>query len=157
MQRSSAKRRIGSPAPIAAIVLNQGPQAGERSRAGLLLVVFMRLVALLWIVEGLLHWNAVFGLTFDGRGPASGPPAAETDINVFFAIIDLVASVGLWLATPWGGVIWLVSAGAKLLVALVLPGFYPHPWLTALAAVVLVSLYIVLTWRVAVAADQLSL
>jgi hypothetical protein len=30
--------------------------------------------------------------------------------TVFFAVIDLVAAVGLWLAAPWGAVVWLTAA-----------------------------------------------
>ena len=29
---------------------------------------------------------------------------------VFFAAVDLLAAVGLWLAAPWGGVLWLLCA-----------------------------------------------
>ena len=29
---------------------------------------------------------------------------------VFFACFDLLAAVGLWLAAPWGGAIWLLCA-----------------------------------------------
>ncbi len=29
--------------------------------------------------------------------------------TVFFAVIDLVAAVGLWLAAPWGAVVWLTA------------------------------------------------
>ena len=28
----------------------------------------------------------------------------------FFAVCDLMAAVGLWLAAPWGGVLWLICA-----------------------------------------------
>lgn len=151
MQRSSAKRRIGSHAPLAAIVLNQGSLAGETNKAGLYLVLFMRFAAALWIVEGLLHWDTVLSSATDGRSPILSMPFADMAAIVFFAIIDLIASVGLWLATPWGGVIWLVSAGAQILVAVLLPDFYPDRWLIVAANLVLVSLYMVLTWRVSVA------
>ena len=29
--------------------------------------------------------------------------------TVYFAVIELVAAVGLWLATPWGAVVWLTT------------------------------------------------
>ncbi len=153
MQRSSAKRRIGSYAPTAAIVLNQGSQGGGHSRAGFFLVFFMRFVAALLIIDGLLEWNSMLATTIDGRSLIMSLSSAETTTTIFFAIIDLIASVGLWLATPWGGVIWLVSAGAQLLVLFLLPGFYSHPWLTGFTDLVLVSLYMVLTWHVAAAAQ----
>ncbi len=152
MQRPSAKRRIGSHAPIAAIVLSQGSQAGQRSRAGFYLVLFMRLVAALSIVEGLLHWKTVLG-PMDERGAFMALPVSVTSTVVFFAIIDLVAAVGLWLATPWGGVIWLVSIGAQILVAVVMPDHYPYAWLIVVGDLVLVSLYMRLTWQAALASQ----
>jgi len=30
--------------------------------------------------------------------------------TIFFAVIDLVAAVGLWLAAAWGGVVWLTAS-----------------------------------------------
>lgn len=155
MQRSSAKRRIGSQAPIAAIMLSQASQGGERSKAGFYLVLFMRLVAALSIIEGLMHWNTVLG-TVDEHSPIVGLPVAATSAIAFFAIIDLIAAVGLWLTTPWGGVIWLVSIGAQILVAVVMPDFYPYSWAIVLGDLVLVSLYMLLTWQVAVASQGSS-
>ena len=32
---------------------------------------------------------------------------------IFFALADLLAAIGLWLATPWGGVLWLVVVAAE--------------------------------------------
>ena len=37
--------------------------------------------------------------------------------DVLFAVIDFLAAVGLWLATPWGGVLWLFAAVAQVLIA----------------------------------------
>jgi uncharacterized membrane protein (DUF2068 family) len=36
--------------------------------------------------------------------------------TVFFAVIDLVAAVGLWLVAPWGAVIWLTSTVSMIVV-----------------------------------------
>jgi uncharacterized membrane protein (DUF2068 family) len=42
--------------------------------------------------------------------------------TVFFAVIDLVAAVGLWLAAPWGAVVWLTSVVSTAVVEV----FFPH-------------------------------
>ena len=149
MQRSSARRRIGNRAPLAAIELRQSAQPEARSRAALLLMVFMRLTALLWLCEGLVQWNSVLVTTVDGRSGLVYLTTPAIIAVVFFGVIDLIAAVGLWLATPWGGVIWLVTAGAQLFVIVIMPGFYDHPVLTGLVAVALVGLYLALTWQVA--------
>jgi hypothetical protein len=40
------------------------------------------------------------------------PRALQTTI-VFFAGADLLAAIGMWLAAPWGGVLWLLCAGIE--------------------------------------------
>ena len=36
------------------------------------------------------------------------------------AVLDLLAAVGMWLAAPWGGVLWLLTAIAQAAVAVCL-------------------------------------
>jgi len=74
------------------------------------LVLFLRVMAFVSMAKGLIHWAQVIGIG-DGGGStfeqAAVPWQAAT---VFFAVIDLVAAVGLWLAAAWGGVVWLTAA-----------------------------------------------
>jgi Family of unknown function (DUF6163) len=85
---------------------------------------FMRAVAVLWLAKGLMHWSLVIGL---GEGEETRflamPPMTQA-ATVFFAVIDLVAAVGLWMAAAWGGVIWLIAALSHLLLNLVMPGVF---------------------------------
>src|SRR4029077_4502038 len=73
------------------------------------LVLFLRIMAGVSMFKGLFHWSLVLGIG-DGSGStfkqASMPWQAAT---IFFAVIDLVAAVGLWLAAAWGGVVWLTA------------------------------------------------
>jgi uncharacterized membrane protein (DUF2068 family) len=71
---------------------------------------------------------------------------------VFFAVVDLIAAVGLWLAAPWGGVLWFVAVGAQLLVALLVPDFFDHPFAIGVADTLLVAAYFALLWLAARAA-----
>ena len=85
-----------------------------QTRWGLILVIFMRLLAALWIVEGLAQWAQFMlpaGEIFDHMS------TGQTAAIVFFSVIDLLAAVGLWLATPWGGVLWLFAAISQIAVA----------------------------------------
>ena len=98
--------------------------------------------AVLWVVQGLLQWSAVLlprEPLFDAVTPVWGAAV------IFFAILDLVAAVGLWLATPWGGVIWLFGAIAQIFVALAIPGFFSMMWIGANIALILI--YFALTWQ----------
>jgi len=124
--------RLGEPARI----------AGEENRARLFLVVFKRLLAGLWVIQGLLQWSAILlppEPLFDNVSALRGAAV------IFFATVNLVAAVGLWLATPWGGVIWLFCAIAQILVAVALPGFFSMLWIGA--NIVLIVIYFVLMWR----------
>ena len=44
--------------------------------------------------------------------------------TVYFAVIELVAAVGLWLATPWGAVVWLTAIVSMAVVELMFPAIY---------------------------------
>ena len=73
------------------------------------LVKFLRVLACVSLMKGLYHWAIVCGIDAPsalGFDAYSTPFQAAT---VFFAVIDLVAAVGLWLAAAWGGVVWLTA------------------------------------------------
>lgn len=109
---------------------------------GNLLVVFMRLLAMVWIAQALAQWSAVLLPSqplFDKVSQLWGGAV------IFFAVLDPVAAVGLWLATPWGGVLWLFSAIAQILVAAAVPGFFSIMWIVA--NIVLIVVYFGLTWQ----------
>jgi len=108
---------------------------------GLVLVLFMRLLAVIWVFQGLLQWGAVLlprEPLFDVVTPIWGAAV------IFFAVLDLVATVGLWLAAPWGGVLWLFSALAQIFVALAIQNFFSMIWISC--DIVLIVLYFGLTW-----------
>ena len=44
--------------------------------------------------------------------------------TIFFAVLNPVAAVGLWLVAPWGGVVWLLTLIAQFFVALLKPSFF---------------------------------
>ena len=69
----------------------------------------MRLLALLWIVKGLSAWAAILGRRTPGRPTFEARSPAARRRSIYFAVIDLVAAVGLWLASTWGGVMWLLA------------------------------------------------
>jgi hypothetical protein len=66
---------------------------------------------------------------------------------VFFAAVDLLAAVGLWLAAPWGGVLWLLCVSIET----VSPALGVRGGATGVLGVglnvVLVAVYFFLTWR----------
>ena len=88
------------------------------------LVLFLRVMAGLSLLKGLYHWSAICGI---GAGPDGGFDAHSLPwqtATVFFAVFDLVAAVGLWLAAPWGAVVWLTASVSMAAVELFFPAVY---------------------------------
>jgi hypothetical protein len=135
--------------PIDAIKLGGADRVRTETRYGTLLVWFMRLASVLWVLQGLVHWSAVMLANDDGQGALETMSALGVAAVVFFAVIDLVAAVGLWLAAAWGGVVWLVSVAAQWMVILVLPGFFDYDLLTGTVGLLLVVAYMFLTFAAA--------
>jgi hypothetical protein len=97
--------------------------------------------------KGLYHWAASVrhrgACSTVASRPIRWPGSTAT---VFFAVIDLVAAVGLWLAAAWGAVVWLTSVVSMAVVEVFFPQVYGG------------SNYIVLVrsnaaWRLSVARD----
>jgi uncharacterized protein DUF6163 len=87
------------------------------------LVLFLRVMAVLSMAKGLYHWAIVCGFI----GPQDGfeyQPTPWQTATVFFAVIDLVAAVGLWLAAAWGAVVWLTASVSMAAVEVFFPQVY---------------------------------
>src|SRR5437762_9782228 len=85
------------------------------------LVLFLRVMAGLSLLKGLYHWAVVCGLVGAGEGGFEAHAIPFQTATVFFAVIDLVAAVGLWLAAAWGAVVWLTAAVSMAAVELLFP------------------------------------
>jgi hypothetical protein len=127
-----------------AIVIGERGKQGDETRWGMLLVLFMRIVAVLWVYQGLAQWHVILAAEqsiFDVL------PVQITVAIVFFAVLDLLAAVGMWLAAPWGGVLWLLTAIAQAAVAVLLPDFFAGGPIVIVLDGVLLVLYFVLTFK----------
>ncbi|WP_332685148.1 DUF6163 family protein [Bosea sp. (in: a-proteobacteria)] len=124
------------------------PGEGKRSRLRwrTMLVWLLRLLSVAWIAKGLLQWAVILGL-----GPDTGPlfetrPLTFQAITVYFAVFDLVAGVGLWLTSTWGGVLWLLAAMSHLLLGFFFPRWLPLSPVLIGSYVMLMMAYFVATW-----------
>ena len=112
------------------------------TRWGLILVVYMRLLACLWVLQGLREWS-MFMLPHDALFDRLS--TGQTSSVMYFAVIDLLAAVGLWLATPWGGVLWLFAAVSQIFVSVTVQHTFTKAWLAV--DLVLIAIYFALTWQ----------
>ena len=110
-QRDERTAQVYGQAPLPPIALvHGGAGAGAAPmRWTASLVWFMRTMALVWIAKGLFNWTVILGANPQVADFLTLSIVLEATI-VFFAVADLVAAVGLWLASPWGGVLWLICA-----------------------------------------------
>jgi fatty acid desaturase len=106
------------------------------------LVLFLRVMAMISMVKGLYHWGQVVGIGFGETLPFENHSIAWQTATVFFAVIDLVAAVGLWLAAAWGAVIWLTAVASMLAVEIFFPQVFGGGWLTGVLEGCLLVLYL---------------
>jgi hypothetical protein len=85
------------------------------------LVLFLRVMAGISMLKGLYHWSRLCGIGVDVNDVFQYHSIAWQAATVFFAVIDLIAAVGLWLAAAWGAVIWLTAVASMLAVEIFFP------------------------------------
>jgi hypothetical protein len=115
------------------------------------LFLFLRAMAVISLCKGLYHWAVICGI---GAPLPSGFDSYSTPYQVatvFFAVIDLVAAVGLWLAAPWGAVVWLTSVISMAAVELLFPQIYGGNMWVIVAEVLLLGAYL---WLALMAARE---
>jgi hypothetical protein len=113
------------------------------------LVMFLRFMAVLSILKGLYHWAQVTGFTGGEEEAFENQPTAWQAATVYFAVIELVAAVGLWLATPWGAVVWLTTVVSMAVIELMFPGIYGGSLMVVGGEAVMLAAYLALAWMAA--------
>ena len=113
------------------------------------LVLFLRVMAVLSVIKGLYHWAQVTGFIGGEEDAFENQPMAWQAATVYFAVIELVAAVGLWLATPWGAVVWLTTVVSMAVIELMFPGIYGGSLLVVGGEALMLGAYLALAWMAA--------
>jgi hypothetical protein len=108
------------------------------------LVLFLRIMAALSLIKGLFHWAQVCGIGAARDSGFETHSVAWQAATVFFAVIDLVAAVGLWLAAAWGAVVWLTSVVSMAVVELFFPNVFGGSLFVVLVEMTLLGAYLYL-------------
>jgi hypothetical protein len=122
-------------------------QAGKRSGRGSwteYLVLFLRVMAGISLIKGLYHWAQVCGIGAPAGNGFEAHTIAWQTATVFFAVLDLVAAVGLWLAAAWGAVVWLTSVVSMAVVEVFFPQVYGGSIIIVLIEMALLAAYLFL-------------
>ncbi len=135
------------PAPATPAAASKPPRAKSTGiRWHRINLWFHRLLALAWLAKGLVSWAVILGvepfatLPFEGRAPTFQA------LTIYFAVLDLLAAVGLWLLAPWGAVVWLIAAVSRLVAGFVFPAAAALAPLAAGWLGGIVVLFMVLSW-----------
>ncbi|MFO1108472.1 MAG: DUF6163 family protein [Bradyrhizobium sp.] len=113
------------------------------------LVLFLRVMAVLSIAKGLYHWAQVTGFVGGEEEAFENQTMAWQTATIYFAVIELVAAVGLWLATPWGAVVWLTTVVSMAVIELMFPGIYGGSLVVVAVEALMLAGYLVLAWMAA--------
>jgi hypothetical protein len=122
-------------------------QAGKGTADGTwteYLVLFLRVMAGISLLKGLYHWAEVCGIGAPADQGFEAHTIAWQTATVFFAVLDLVAAVGLWLAAAWGAVVWLTSVVSMAVVEVFFPKVYGGSILIVLLEMALLCAYLFL-------------
>jgi Family of unknown function (DUF6163) len=120
--------------------VHAGEEQALQGRWATRLVLFLRALAGVAFIKGLYHWAIVCGIDAPTTGGFESYSTPYQTATVFFAVIDLVAAVGLWLAAPWGAVVWLTSAVSMAVVETLFPQIYGgRLWVIAIEVALLLA------------------
>jgi hypothetical protein len=89
-----------------------GPLGGEEFRPTFT-IIYMRIVALLLLVAGLVRACQILGITPDGTTFSDLAPAWRAGAATLL-LVDLFAAVGLWIGAVWGPVMWAVALAIEV-------------------------------------------
>jgi fatty acid desaturase len=113
------------------------------------LVLFLRVMAVISVIKGLYHWAQVTGFIGSEEDAFENQPMAWQTATVYFAVIELVAAVGLWLATPWGAVVWLTTVVTMGVIELMFPAIYGGSLAVVGGETLMLGAYLALAWMAA--------
>lgn len=143
-QEHVTREQSGSVAPINSQAVTADNGVWTRR-----LVLYLRVMAGVAMLKGLYHWGQVTGFIGGEQEAFLNQPVAWQAATVYFAVIELVAAVGLWLATPWGAVVWLTSIVSMAVIELMFPLIYGGNFVIVIVEVLLLGVYLGLAWMAA--------
>jgi len=111
-----------------------------------------RIVAVFELLKGLLHWAALLGA---GGTPFLDMPTAFRAATIYFAVLDPVAGVGMWLTSSWGAVLWLLAAVSQVVLCFAFPEAFGALWPLVAIEVLAIACYVWFTLRVAASGETM--
>ena len=113
-------------ARIETIGMTQTPVPAEPPRQlwRLALDVYLKATSIAYLGWALWEWAALIGVVPSLIGDPHRTPLPRQGAAFFFAGIDPVAAVGLWLGSTWGVATWLLATFARVLIHTAYAGIF---------------------------------
>jgi Family of unknown function (DUF6163) len=103
---------------------NAGPDQERATRLPLMIEVYARALAVVMMVLGLRQWAIILGVIGGKGGMFEAMSTPWQLATMHLAVVDLVASVGLWMRAAWGNVLWIYAALSEIALHTVLAGAF---------------------------------
>ena len=120
----------------------------ESTRWDKRLVYFMRLVSIIWLAKGVSSWLIILGIWSPHEEFYTASLGYQSTVT-YFAVTDPIAAIGLWIASAWGGILWLLAIVTNIILAVFFPQIIPGGMIVPYIYVVFVVAYLVLSWLAA--------
>ena len=146
MARNGSQGRASEAYASDRIEVQQASPAALRWSAAL--TWFMRILALVWIMKGLSAWAVILG-AWTPIGNFEVRSTGYQATIIYFALIDLVAAVGLWMASSWGGIVWLLAIMSHLILAAFFPDLVAGGIPMVIFFLTLIAVYLAVSWLAA--------
>ena len=148
MDRTPAERLVLDGADDVIRPRPEGATVARVARWDLVLVWYMRLLALVWIAKGLSAWALILGAGYPVQSFEVRSTGHQATV-IYFAVIDPIAAVGLWLASVWGGVMWLLAIMSHLILSFFFPSVVPSNAVSISFFLAAIVGYLAISWLAA--------
>jgi hypothetical protein len=106
--------------------------------------VYLRALGVVMMVIGLRQWAIILGVISVHGMTFETMPTPWQLATIHLAVVDLVASVGLWMRAEWGSVIWIYAALSEIALHTVFAGTFRNNVLAVGFHLITISGFIVL-------------
>ncbi|MFC4625336.1 DUF6163 family protein [Daeguia caeni] len=88
--------------------------------------LFLRLLALFVLGEGVLYWVRLIGIFPGLLWRFDLMPWMWQTACVALAVLLPVAACGLWMRTPWGAILWFIAAVGEIMIYAVFDRYFEY-------------------------------
>ena len=106
---------------------------------------YVMALALVMMLLGLRQWAVILGVVPGGGGTFEAMSTAWKLATMHMAVLDLVASVGLWMRVAWGKVLWVYAALSEIALHTVFVGTFSGDLIVVTFHLVTLVVFVVLT------------